>query len=299
LKQTPLKRNTIIVQKQRFPSRLTTTPSYTSIADTEDRIKSSQASDTGGEGSTYDDCILNGTPSLPSALQPSFYATELQDTPTIDYDDPNTVQQIPENAILDRSHETLRDLFNDNLYFRKKWSDSEERREKIDRNERLRHSLLASGSAEVLQTMADTIEIQNEKINILQRQLRNQKFLQQFLTLGRGEEVPLNQAQIQIDHKKMSREFRSLSIMNCFQHPGETSGCVESQDLKELKSKVFSDLHRCPIGLVIQSLTGAAVCEWVFNGKIQCTAMMSSPLLEGYRRHLDTICKPFKPQHIE
>jgi hypothetical protein len=54
-------------------------------------------------------------------------------------------------------------------------------------------------------------------------------------------------------------------------------------------------VHCYPIGQVIQSLTGAAVCEWVFNGKIQCTAMMSSPLLEGYRRHLGTICKLFEP----
>lgn len=174
----PLNRAAVIIPRQKFPSRLTTTPPCTSIADTEERIKSSQSSDTCREGSVYEACNLNSTPSLRSALQSSFYATELQDTPTIDYDDPNTVQKIPETAILDCSHETLRDLFNDNLYFRKKWSDSEERREKIDRNERLRHSLLAPGSADVLQTMADTIQIQNEKISTLQRQLSNQKFVQ-------------------------------------------------------------------------------------------------------------------------
>ena len=295
LKQSPLNRDTLIVPRQRFLSRLTTTPPCASIADTEERMKRSQTPDTCREGNTSEACSLSGDPSLQSALQSSFYATGLQDTPTIDYDDPDTAQQIPEKAILDRTHETLRDLFNDNLYFRKKWSESEERREKIDRNDRLRHSLLAPGSADVIQTMADTIEIQDEKINTLQRQLSNQKFLQQFLTLGRGKEVPLNQAQIQINHKKMTREFRSLSIMNCFQHPGETSVCLESQDLNELKSNISSDVHCYPIGQVIQSLTGAAVCEWVFNGKIQCTAMMSSPLLEGYRRHLGAICKLFEP----
>lgn len=236
---------------------------------------------------------------MQNSLQSFFYATELKDTPTIDYDDPNTVQQFPEKLTLDCSNETLRDLFNDNLYFRKKWSDSEERRKKIDRTGRLRHSLLAPGSADVLQTMADTIETQNEKINTLQRQLSNQAFLQQFLTLGRGEETPLNQTQIQINHTKIRRDFRSLSIMNCFQHPGETSACIESQDLNELKSKAFSDVNRYPVGLVIQSLTGAAVCEWVFNGKIQCTAMMNTPLLEGYRYHLGTICKPFESQHLD
>ncbi|KAE9377464.1 hypothetical protein N431DRAFT_553915 [Stipitochalara longipes BDJ] len=284
--------------RQRFLSRLTTTPSCASIADTEERIKSSQSSDTCREGDTYEDCSLN-TPSLRNALKLPFYATELQDTPTIDYDDPNTIKQIPEQAILDRSHETLRDLFNDNLYFRKKWSDSEERRGKLDRNQRLRHSLLAPGSADVLQTMADTIEIQNEKINTLQRQLGNQKILQQFLMLGKGEEVPLNQSQIQNSHKKMRREFRSLSIMDCFQHPGETSACIESQDLNELKSKVSIDVHSYPVGLVIQSFTGAAVCEWVFNEKIQCTAMMSSPLLEGYRCHLGTICGELALRNVD
>jgi len=140
-------------------------------------MKSSQASDTYREGNISKACSLNDTPSLQNASQSSFYATGLQDTPTFDYDDPDTIQQIPEKAILDRTHETLRDLFNDNLYFRKKWSESEERREKVDRNERLRHSLLAPRSADVFQTIADTIEIQDEKINILQRQLSNQKFL--------------------------------------------------------------------------------------------------------------------------
>jgi hypothetical protein len=242
---------------------------------------------------------LNGAPSPRSALQSFFYTTELQDTPIVGYDDLNTVQKFPENLVLDCSHETLRDLFNDNLYFRKKWSDSEERCKKIDRNGRLRHSLLAPGSADILQKMADTIETQNEKINALQRQLSNQKFLQQFLTLGRGEEVPLNQAQIQTNHAKMRRDFRSLSTMNCFQHPGEISACVESRDLNELKSKVLSDVNRYPVGLVIQSLTGVAICEWVFNGKMQCTAMMNTPLLEGYRHHLRAICKSFEPQHLD
>jgi hypothetical protein len=239
---------------------------------------------------------VNDAASLRSASQSFFYATELQDTPTVDYDDLNTAHQIPEKLILDRSHETLRDLFNDNLYFRKMWSDSEERRKKIDRNGRLRHSLLASGSSDVLQTMADTIEAQNEKINNLQRQLNNQTFLQPFLTLGRGEEVPLNQVQIRTYHAKMRRDFRSLSIMNYFQHPEGTSTCLESRDLNELKSKVPSDVDHYPVGLVIQSLTGAAICEWVFNGKMQCTAMMNTPLLEGYRHHLNTICKPLEPQ---
>ncbi len=205
------------------------------------------------------------------------------------------MQQFPEQLVLDCSYETLRDLFNDNLYFRRKWLDSEERRKKNDRNGRLRHSLLAPGSADVLQTMADTIETQNEKINILQRQLSNQKFLQQFLTLGRGEEVPFNQAEIQIHHAKIKRDFRSLSIMTCFQHPRETSAYFESRDLNDLKLKVSSELSGYPIGLVVQSLTGAAICEWVFNGKMQCTAMMNTPLLEGYRYHLSTICMPSNP----
>lgn len=217
----------------------------------------------------------------------------------IDYADPHAVQQFPQKPVLDRSHETLRDLFNDNLYFRKRLSDSEERCKKIDRNGRLRQSLLAPGSPEVFQTMADTIETQNEKINTLQRQLTNQKFLQQFLTLGRGEEVPLNQAQIQLDHLKMKREFKSLSVMNCFQHCGEAFTCIESHDLNDLKSKVFLNLNRYPVGLLIQSLTGAAVCEWVFNGKIQCSAMMDTPILEGYRYHLGTICKLFEPRHLD
>lgn len=270
-----------------------TTPPCTSIADTEERIKSSQSSDTCTEGN------LSGSPILPNDLQSFFYTTALHDTPAIGYDDLNAVQQFPEKLVLDRSHETVRDLFNDNLYFRQKWSDSEERRKKIDRNGRLRHSLLAPGSAGLLHRMADTIESQNEKINTLQRQLSNQTFLQQFLTLGRGEEVPINQAQIKMYHTKMRRDFRSLSIMDCFQHPREKSACFESQDLNELKSKVFSDVNRYPIGLVIQSLTGAAICEWVFNGKMQCTAMMNTPLLEGYRYHLRTVCKAFRSQHLD
>jgi hypothetical protein len=239
---------------------------------------------------------VNDAPSLRNPSQSFFYATELQDTPTLNYDDLNTVPQYPDKLILGLSHETLRDLFNDNLYFRKKWSDSEERRQKTDRNGRLRHSLLAPGSADVLQTMADTIEAQNEKINSLQRQLNNQTFLQPFLTLGTAEGVPINQVQIRTFHAKMRRDFRSLAIMDYFQHPGGTFACVESRDLSELKSKVLSDVNHYPVGLVIQSLTGAAICEWVFNKKMQCTAMMNTPLLEGYRHHLHAICKPLVPQ---
>ncbi|KAH6698422.1 hypothetical protein BKA61DRAFT_583255 [Leptodontidium sp. MPI-SDFR-AT-0119] len=138
--------------------------------------------------------------------------------------------------------------------------------------------------------MADKIEAQNEKINNLQRQLNNQAFLQPFLTLGKGEELPLNQGQIRTYHAKMRRDFGSLSFMNYFQHPGAKSACIDSQELSELKSKVGGDMDQYPIGLVIQSLTGAAICDWVFNEKMQCTAMMNTPLLEGYKHHLSTIC---------
>lgn len=144
--------------------------------------------------------------------------------------------------------------------------------------------------------MADKIEAQNEKINNLQRQLNNQAFLQPFLTLGKGEELPLNQGQIRTYHAKMRRDFGSLSFMNYFQHPGAKSACIDSQELSELKSKVGGDMDQYPIGLVIQSLTGAAICDWVFNEKMQCTAMMNTPLLEGYKHHLSTICMSLKPQ---
>ncbi|KAF2175979.1 hypothetical protein K469DRAFT_608810 [Zopfia rhizophila CBS 207.26] len=41
---------------------------------------------------------------------------------------------------------------------------------------------------------------------------------------------------------------------------------------------------------IIQSLVGAAICQWVFEEKFQCTAMLKSPVLEQYRHHIVSLC---------
>lgn len=257
------------------------------------------------EGINHRICPSISVHTLESASHEFFYASEVRSASKTDYDSTNSIQQFPETLILSRSHETYRDLFNDNMYFRQKWSNSEDERNKILQNERLNRSLLASGSADVNKTLTNLVQKQNAIIATLQQRLSNQMILQPFVELRRSEQAPLNLAKIRFNHAQMRKGFGALCIMDCFKHPQEKLECSESQDLGDLKRQAFSntlqnsahdDIYlrggcNTPANLMVQSLVGAAVCEWVLKGKFQCTAMMNTPLLEKYRYHLSSICK--------
>jgi hypothetical protein len=176
------------------------------------------------------------------------------------------------------------------MYFRKKWLEAKKENEDLVENRLEERRLLASGNTSV--NLINRIEKHAQSNTFNKRQMANHKFLQPFLGLKKGEQIPLNLNQIQSHHTRMKTDFIALSILKIFHHPEVTSAGAESQVLSELKCKVSSDLYHQPVNQVIQSLTGAAVCEWIFNQKLLCTAMLNTPLLEAYRQHLSTICKP-------
>jgi hypothetical protein len=241
------------------------------------------------EGNDHDILGLDDVSVLRIRSQSFFYSGNLPEAPTIDYDDPDIIQQYSEEPIPDRTHESLRDLFNDNMYFRKKWLEAKKEHEDFVENLLQERRLLGSGNTDA--NLINRIEKQAQNHTFHKRQMANHKFLQPFLGLGRGEQVPLNLDKIKSHHSEMKTDFIALSTLKIFHHPDLTSDGARSQALGELKCKVSSNLYDHPINQIIQSLTGAAVCDWVFGQKLLCVAMLNTPLLEGYRQHIQTICK--------
>lgn len=252
---------------------------------------------------------MHAAPSLQETSESFFYASELQKPPILDYEDPDSIDRSGEQPILDCSHETLRDLFNDNIYFRKKLASVEKERKKLDQEQRLINSLSAVN-------MVDRAKSQQGRITDLERQLNNQTFLKPFLELEREYRSPLNLKRIKHSFTKMKGQFGSLSIMDEFQYLRENFLHQQSKDADELLRKVLGDVpqsaphdhsswqigDRVPADIMVQSLVGAAVCEWVFQAELRCTAMMNVPLLESFKNHLRTVCMraemKITPQHM-
>ena len=230
---------------------------------------------------------------------------ECKEQLNINFDDLGLSQQLPDASAPHYYGETLEDLYKDNIYFREKYSRSEEMLQRFLQEERCElSSSIGLGKADSAR-MARTIEEKDKRIAELERKVTHQKFLRPFLELAREHHAPLDLKAIQLNFFKIRSQTKKLFRSKDFHHPGHRLGSGKLTDLDVLlrKSLGYSE-HACardlmheevkskfPVNTVVGSLIGAAICEWVFEAELRALAMTTCPLLEIYRDHLKSTCK--------
>lgn len=230
----------------------------------------------------------------PEARSPSLlYTGEFKGEPAFDYDDANSTMRISNTQIFTQGDETLLDLFNDIEFFRGKLS----KLEKVDRhmveNMRVRQGIQAKSLPRI-------VEERNKTIAELKQRLNDQAFAHQLLGKENGKQELPNRDGIKSSYEDMRKNIMGLSVFgDVYYYTADEISLHNCIDLTALKNRALGDTSQSPLqddvlhslDEWIQSLTGAAVCEWIFKESYQCIAMMNTPLLDGYRRSLSTICE--------
>ncbi|KAH8685483.1 hypothetical protein BGZ60DRAFT_92964 [Tricladium varicosporioides] len=243
------------------------------------------------EEDNYRDSTLDGFQYSETPSQSFLYLDKFRGTPALDYDDTNLTIRISNTKIFTHGDETLLDLFNDIEYFRAELSKLEKVRRHMIESERVRQGIQT-------QILPGIVEERNETIAELKQRLKDQTFAQRLLGNGDGKQALPSRDKIKSSHGDMRKNIMGLSVLEDIRYTANEIRGVNSEDLNTLKGVVLSDIAQAPslddvshsLDIWVQSLTGAAVCEWIFKESYQCTAMMNTPLLDGYRRSLSTVC---------
>lgn len=266
----------------------------TSIADTEDGPEIRQSLETCSEGRSDGSRNLITGRSPQASSEPSFYTNKLKEFPSIDYDTPDPIHQTCEQPWQCCNHEPLQDLLSDNIYFRKKLAESTTERESLLQQVRALQSHQSDG----------TLKILSDRIVDLESRMHDRReYLDPFLKLKTEYHLPPPiLEQIESDFNKMRRGFEVLSIRKEFRYPHRDPLQQGShKGLGHLLSRVLGDAQesallsqlrsQVSLGELVQAIVGAAVCEWVFESDLRCTAMMQNPFVEAIRYLSSIVCK--------
>ncbi|KFY32333.1 hypothetical protein V493_00300 [Pseudogymnoascus sp. VKM F-4281 (FW-2241)] len=229
----------------------------------------------------------------PEAGSPSLlYTDKFKGKPTFDYNDANSTMRISNTKTFTQGDETLLDLFNDIEFFRGKLSNLEKMDKHMVENMRVQQGVQAK-------SLPGIVEERNKTIAELKQRLNDQAFAQQLLRKENGKKELPNRNRIKSSYEDMRKNIMGLSVFgDIYYYTADEISLYNYIDLTALKNRALGDSLQSPLqddvsrslDVWIQSLTGAAVCEWVFKESYQCIAMMNTPLLDGYRRSLSTIC---------
>lgn len=260
--------------------------------DTEASFESGPSIDTCREGKPDDSPSLAAIPSSRETFRSSC-EIELQKSSVHGYED-------SEQTISDCPYETFQELINDKLYFRQKWMASEREREKL--SEKIRRLELQNGRENM------QIDALNNQILDLKHQSKIHQFLQPFLELEKQYKSPPTLGDIKQSLATMKSGLGYLSAMDEFSYPQGNFLDSGSKPLRNLLRRVLGDFQKSappvetnsrfkrqvPAGDMVRSLTGAAICEWVFQPEFRCSAMMSTSILEELKHHLSAVCEHAK-----
>lgn len=213
----------------------------------------------------------------------SFLWTQVPNAPGVDCNDPEVLPQFTASEITNRILDTVRDLLSDNMYLHNKLEQSDARCKQLEEKDRCRYGL-------------GTLEAKDEEIVELKKRVRTAKVFQRFEAMKAPEREPRGLEDLKSKYGKVRNAMSGISSKDYLIAPKKTS--PPSEDLKALNHRAFGHDQpqaskpnsHLPVGLQLQALAGAAVCDWVFKGRLRCVATMNTPILAKYRHDIRTIC---------
>jgi hypothetical protein len=227
-------------------------------------------------------------PDLQRNLQRNPIIQVTAETPRIDYDDPDLIQQILGTLTQGNVHEILSSILSDNIYYRKRCLELQNEREETATKKSILNTLLNSAKSINLDiAIVQEAQERNSEIAGLRRRLALNVVYQRFSESDVFKNEEQNQKAAKGYIIILKRALNSLSKKKVYQKfpPGLLP--TKGTDLDILKRNfIINPPENVSPGMSVQSLTGFVVCEWVLLEKLHCFAMLENLLLESYRNHI-------------
>jgi hypothetical protein len=199
----------------------------------------------------------------------------------------------------DRSKLVYEELLADQAYYRDRCLRAEAKCETLELVDRQRASLFAEGKGFPVE-MQNALRRKSVKMAELENQVYNQRYFRQFISLDTIPRRATNSTRISTTYTEMKSQLMSLSVLHGLQHPLSHALHNKSPDLSlllcgTLCGKGYPDNHICTsptyngisANKIVQSLTGAALQEWIFctnfQESFQCASLINTPLLDRFR----------------
>ncbi|KAF1949106.1 hypothetical protein CC80DRAFT_281528 [Byssothecium circinans] len=188
-------------------------------------------------------------------------------------------------------------------HYQQRCEKAEEDYKNLERDTRQNKSFLLATKG-IPDAIRKELEKKNLDIANLKRRQRNQEHLKPYLTLQRmSTEFPCEE-EFRTAFADMRSNFDSLLVIQGFRLLPANLVCdlPEASDLRDLLVKVFGEelesadqkllqrFLRAPANAMVQALTGAAVCQWVFQSELRCMELTNTSLLQKYRECIEEIC---------
>ena len=223
----------------------------------------------------------------------------------LDYSILDPILNTREEDVQDCSHETLQDILDENMDLRRMLDETTKENEKLAQVARLHRSTLKIQSGELGSQAADPLKGLYAELAELKRQINDRKeFLDPFLKIENEHQKSVHKQMNQIERywHTLRRDLESFLEKKEFRYP-QQDGLkeVSTTDLNELWRRVSGDVQesvllphlrsQMRVGDVVQAIVGTAVCEWVFEAELRCTAMLKTPILNRVEYFLSTMRK--------
>lgn len=221
----------------------------------------------------------------------------MQDSPSLDWNSSGLEAEFSGSQPLECTAETVRDLFNDAQYFRRNWLLSEAKRQTLQDDNRVHAGLLSpNNKLNDESALKERIKNQNREIRFLNAQRTAQISIRPFFE---GQElISENLDRMRQGHSEMARGLRTTFFGFAYlTNIHEELAAIHSKDLDDLKEIAHISRSAPTTGdiddpvLILGSLAGAAVYNWIFIEQYQSFAMTSTPLLADYQEVLRTARK--------
>jgi hypothetical protein len=239
--------------------------------------------------------MLANTPN-DNAVNPSqtaLFGDSSRTPAAIDYTDFNFSTKFPATPIVVDGTESLRDLFEDNVYFRNMWNAAQNEIQRLLQSERL-SGWSSQALADKICKLEHIIKNQDSQIDALSQKRRGKTYREpvpRMLTARQTDVRDLIDA-VKWHHKLLTKAITSLQSMPGFRYASQSPTDTPNVDLDKLKHRIFGNADCLPaIQGSVQSLAGAAVCEWVLGKKFDSVSTLGFPLLGFYRDIINGIGK--------
>ena len=231
-----------------------------------------------------------------------------QDVPVIQDDRISETPSVFQTSNAHEMHDLLCDLYYENKFLRQKSSQLDQECTHLQRRARRNQSIQWVLAKDPECSMFSGIHDQDKVILDLESRLRCQEFVQPFLKLSTYPQGLLDLNKIQLAFKRIGSAIRCLAKVQEFQYSSASPSVSESEALHNLIELSGGDEFLSLLdhvetpqlassnltGLMMLSLTGAAICEWVFLTEQRCAATVSTLLFEKYQNLLGSLCQYYK-----
>lgn len=206
------------------------------------------------------------------------------------------------DRVLAQGQVTVQDVFRDNLSLAGKVSALEDAIAQYQQDKRLQ-SILNNARQQgcEMAKLRKILEQKNLELYHIKQQTHSMKILESSFDLKSRDPRQMLGDILRTHSEQMTIALHTLAESDVIAKTFRSDVFLTSPDLMLLGNRAFGgeklrivlSLEPQPSNTILQSLIGAAICEWVLRERLQWMATISSPMLQAWKRHVGALCKFF------